>query len=302
MELRHLTYFITVAEELHFGRAAARLRMTQPPLSKQIKALEEELGVRLFKRSKRHVELTSAGALFLVEARQVFDRLNQAVDTAQRAARGEFGRLVIGFVGSASYDILPLLIREYRHRFPDVSVVLHELSTPDQLAELIGGHIDIGLLHPPVSHSLIAAEPVKRGFAALALPKLHPLARQTDIRLSDLRDQSFIVVSRDIWPGLYDQFLSLFQNESFTPQIVQEATEYQMVVGLVSAGIGIGVVPGTAEKLFNLDVVYRRISDHPLASVLSMAHLKTNTNPAMLRFIELTRDICQRLPIDALMP
>lgn len=294
MELRHLTYFITVAEELHFGRAAARLQMTQPPLSKQIQQLEDEMGVVLFKRNKRHVELTTAGELFLSEARKVLSQLNQAIDTAQRAQRGEFGQLVIGFVGSASYDILPAFIREYRRMYPDVSVILHELSTPDQILALIGRRIDIGLLHPPVSNSLIEAEPVKKGVAALSLPKNHPLASKKEITMEDLRDQSFIVVSREIWPGLYDEFLSLFQNESFSPKIVQEATEYQMVVGLVSAGIGIGVVPATAEKLFNLEVVYREISEHPMPAVLSMAHLKKNNNPAMKQFIRLSRQIIRK--------
>jgi Transcriptional regulator len=294
MELRHLIYFITVAEELHFGRAAERLQMTQPPLSKQIQQLEDEMGVVLFKRNKRHVELTTAGEFFLSEARQVIAQLDQAVETAQRAQRGEFGRLVIGFVGSATYDILPQFIREYRHKFPHVAVILHELSTPQQVSALIGGRIDLGLLHPPISSSLIETVPVKRGVAALSLSKNDPLAKKNKISIEDLRNKSFIVVSREIWPGLYDEFLSLFKDAGFRPKIVQEATEYQMVVGLVSAGIGIGVVPATAEKLFNLEVVYREIESHPLRAVLSMAHLKKNENPALKQFISLTRQIVQK--------
>lgn len=287
MELRHLIYFITVAEELHFGRAAERLQMTQPPLSKQIQQLEDEIGVKLFKRNKRHVELTTAGKIFLTEAKEVLDRLDQAVDTAQRAQRGEFGRLVIGFVGSATYDILPQFVREYRRRFPHVSVVFHELSTPAQINALLDRQIDIGLLHPPVASTLIETTPVKLGHAALSLPKHHPLAKKKKIPIEDLRNMSFIVVSRDIWPGLYDEFLSLFQHTDFSPKIIQETTEYQMVVGLVSAGIGIGVVPATAEKLFNLDVVYREIAEYPLHAVLSMAWLKTNENPAVQQFVAL---------------
>ncbi|GEB76783.1 acetoin biosynthesis transcriptional regulator AlsR [Sporolactobacillus inulinus] len=291
MELRHFLYFIAVAEELHFGRAAARLQMTQPPLSKQIQQFEEEIGVPLFKRNKRHVELTTAGQLFLPEARQIIAQVNQAVDTAQRADRGEFGRLVIGFVGSATYDILPQIIREYRRKFPHVSIRLHELSTPDQVNALIGERIDVGLLHPPVSSSFIDSIPIKRGFAALSLPKNHPLAKKEHIYIEDLQDIPFILVSRDIWPGLYDEFLSLFQSVGFTPRIVQEATEYQMVVGLVSAGIGIGVVPATAEKLFNLEVVYRQIDNYPLTAILSLAYLKKNTNPALKQFVSLTKRI-----------
>ncbi|RYL95713.1 LysR family transcriptional regulator [Sporolactobacillus sp. THM7-4] len=293
MELRHLTYFVTVAEELHFGRAAARLQMTQPPLSKQIQQLEEEMGVKLFRRTKRHVELTTAGEFFLPEARQVLAQMQQALDTAQKAQRGEFGRLVIGFVGSATYDILPEIIREYRRQFPDVSVILHELSTPDQVDALLDGRIDMGLLHPPISSSLIATEPVQTGVCALSFPKNHPLAGKDKLTIEDLRDVPFIVVSREIWPGLYDEFLSLFQDAGFTPRIVQEATEYQMVVGLVSAGIGVGVVPATAEKLFNLEAVYRQIDGAPLHAVLSMARLKKNSNPALDQFITLTRRVRQ---------
>ncbi|MCO7176093.1 acetoin biosynthesis transcriptional regulator AlsR [Sporolactobacillus kofuensis] len=292
MELRHFIYFITVAEELHFGRAATRLQMTQPPLSKQIQQFEEEIGVALFKRNKRHVELTTAGEFFLPEAREVVAQVHQAVDTAQRAHRGEFGRLVIGFVGSATYDILPSIIREYRRIFPHVSIKLHELSTPDQVAALLGDRIDIGLLHPPVGSSLIETTPIERGYAALSLPKNHPLAKKEKIQIEDLRDVPFILASRDIWPGLYDEFLSLFKNVDFTPKIVQEATEYQMVVGLVSAGIGVGVVPATAEKLFNLEVVYRDIDHYPLKAVLSLAYLKRNTNPALKNFVSLTKRIC----------
>lgn len=291
MELRHLKYFVTVAEELHFGRAAARLQMTQPPLSKQIRELEEEMGVQLFKRTKRHVELTTAGAFFLPEARQVITQLDQAIETAQRAERGELGRLVIGFVGSATYNILPELIREYRKKFPDVSIALHELSTPDQVRELTADRIDVGLLHPPIGSSLIDTFPVQIGHSALSLPRHHRLADKAKITIQDLKDEPFIVVSRDIWPGLYDEFLSLFQNAGFTPRIVQEATEYQMVVGLVSAGIGIGVVPATAEKLFNHEVVYRQIDGAPLSAVLSMAWMKKNENPALMQFIALTKRI-----------
>ncbi|RYL99230.1 LysR family transcriptional regulator [Sporolactobacillus sp. THM7-7] len=291
MELRHLVYFVTVAEELHFGRAAARLQMTQPPLSKQIQQLEEEIGVTLFRRTRRHVELTTAGRLFLPEARQVLTQLHQAIDTAQRAERGEFGRIVVGFVGSATYDILPRIIREYRKQFPDVSVMLQELSTPDQISALTDGRIDVGLLHPPVAGSLIETEPVQRGFCALSMPKNHPLAKKDKITIQDLRDVPFIVVSRDIWPGLYDEFLSLFHHAGYTPKIVQEATEYQMVIGLVSAGIGVGVVPATAEKLFNLEAVYREIDGAPLRAVLSLARLKENANPALKQFVALTRRI-----------
>ncbi|MTT30779.1 LysR family transcriptional regulator [Terrilactibacillus sp. BCM23-1] len=298
MELRHLHYFIIVAEELHFGRAAVRLQMTQPPLSQQIKQLENEIGVDLFKRTKRHVELTTAGKMFLNDAKQALSVLDQAVDTAQRAQRGEIGHIAVGFVGSATYDILPDIVREFRRKFPDVSIELQELSTPDQIKALHDGYLDIGMVHPPINSSMITTEILLRGKCALSMPKNHPLAKKEAIYLKDLVDIPFIVVSRDIWPALYDDFVSLFQDAGFTPKIVQEANEYQMVLGLVSAGIGIGVVPSTAEKNFNLDVVYKEIEDYPLNAILSVAYRKTDENPSLKRFIDISKEIGQKYMID----
>ncbi|MED3150925.1 LysR family transcriptional regulator, partial [Bacillus thuringiensis] len=154
MELRHLQYFVVVAEELHFGRAAARLQMTQPPLSQQIQQLEKEMGVTLFSRTKRKVELTEAGEMFLKEVKKAFEQIEKAVEVAQSAQRGEVGSLSIGFVGAAIYDILPSIVREYRKKFPRVSVALHELSTPDQVHALHDNRIDIGFLRPPIPTQL----------------------------------------------------------------------------------------------------------------------------------------------------
>ncbi|GER72467.1 acetoin biosynthesis transcriptional regulator AlsR [Weizmannia acidilactici] len=288
MELRHLHYFLTVAEELHFGKAAERLQMTQPPLSQQIRQLEEEIGVDLFIRSKRHVELTIPGKVFLREVKQVLEQLDQAVENTRRAGRGEFGNVVVGFVGSATYDILPAVVREFRLKYPKTAVSLHELSTPDQIKALHRKEIDVGLLHPPIHDLLIETKVIQNGTAALSMPKNHPLAQKETIRIEDLADVPFVVVSRDIWPGLYDEFLSLFQDADFSPKIVQEATEYQMVVGLVTAGIGIGVLPRTAEKLFNLDIVYREIDGHPLNAVLSIAYRKDDQNPALANFLKIS--------------
>ncbi|KHD85246.1 acetoin biosynthesis transcriptional regulator AlsR [Heyndrickxia ginsengihumi] len=293
MELRHLHYFLTVAEELHFGRAAERLQMTQPPLSQQIRQLEAEVGVDLFKRSKRHVELTIPGKVFLKEVKQIIEHLDIAVENAQRAERGEFGNVIVGFVGSATYDILPDIVREFRLKYPKIAVSLHELSTPDQIRALNRKEIDVGLLHPPINDPLIETKTIQQGAAALAFPKNHPLAKKEVIEIEDLIDIPFVVVSRDIWPGLYDEFVSAFHDASFTPNIVQEATEYQMVIGLVQAGIGIGVLPKTAEKLFNLDIVYREIEHHPLNTVLALAHRKDDYSPALANFLQLASEVAE---------
>ncbi len=234
MELRHLQYFIVVAEELHFGRATARLQMTQPPLSQQIQQLEQEMGVMLFERTKRKVELTEAGEMFLKEVKKAFDQIEKAVEVAQSAQRGEVGSLSIGFVGVAIYDILPSIVREYRKKFPRVSVALHELSTPEQVHALHENRIDVGFLRPPISTQLLELEPIQKLPCTLCLPKAHPLAEKEEIHIEDLRDESFVFITRPVWPALYDTILSLCRGVGFSPRIVQEATEYQTVMGLVA--------------------------------------------------------------------
>ncbi|MGF9965333.1 acetoin biosynthesis transcriptional regulator AlsR, partial [Bacillus rhizoplanae] len=289
MELRHLQYFIVVAEELHFGRAAARLQMTQPPLSQQIQQLEQEMGVTLFSRTKRRVELTEAGELFLKEVKKAFTQIEKAVEVAQRAQRGEIGSLSIGFVGSAMYDILPPIVREYRNKFPNVSVVLHELSTPEQVEALHDNRIDVGMLRPPITSQLLQLETVQHLPCTLCLPKAHPLASKQAIYIEDLQKESFVFISRNVWPTLYDNILSLCRDAGFSPQIVQEATEYQTVVGLVAAGIGITVIPVSANKLYQSEVVYKEICDSNFVAELAVAYRKANINPELQEFLKIAK-------------
>lgn len=289
MELRQLHYFLTVAEELHFGRAAKRLSMTQPPLSQQIQLLENELGVLLFKRTKRHVELTKAGTTFLEGVTRALDQLNQAIDSSQRAQRGEIGKLTVGFVGSATYDILPPLIREYQNQYPNVEVKLKELSTPDQIDELYHRRLDIGFVRPPIPRDVILSEIIHETPCILALPRQHPLTKEKEIRVSMLKNQPFIIVSRNIWPGLYDDIVSLFRNAGFSLKIKQEATEYQTVIGLIAAGIGIAVVPAPLKNFSIKDVVYREISGVKLTAKMAIAFQKDRLSPETNNFINLIR-------------
>ncbi|NTU26028.1 LysR family transcriptional regulator [Bacillus tequilensis] len=288
MELRHLQYFIVVAEELHFGRAARRLNMTQPPLSQQIKQLEEEIGVTLLKRTKRMVELTAAGEIFLNHCRTALMQIDQAIELAQRTARGEHGHLVIGFVGSATYEFLPPIVREYRKKFPSVKIELREISSFRQQDELLKGNIDIGILHPPLQHTALHTEIAQSSPCILALPKQHPLASKESITIEDLRDEPIITVSKEAWPTLYLDFIQLCEQAGFKPNIVQEATEYQMVIGLVSAGIGITFVPSSAKKLFNLDVTYRTLDQIQLNAEWVIAYRKDNCNPLLKQFIHIS--------------
>jgi DNA-binding transcriptional LysR family regulator len=186
MELRHLRYFITVAEELHFGRAAERLNMTQPPLSQQIRQLEDELGVQLFNRVGRNIELSVAGRVFLEETQQTLVQVEHAVQAARRAARGEIGRLVVGFVGTAAYRVLPSTLRVFQERFPGVEVALREMTTLDQAKALRAEQMDVGFLRPPVDSNGLEIETVFREPLVVALRETHPLTVNEHLTLEML--------------------------------------------------------------------------------------------------------------------
>ena len=209
MELRHLRYFVAVATELHFGRAAKQLHISQPPLSMQIRALEEELGVTLLHRTKRQVSMTRAGKAFLHDARQILERAEQAMLTARRAARGEIGELVVGFISVADYNLLPLVLREFRRCYPRVAMSLRELTTDAQIAELFEGRIDVGFLLPPVSEPAIESVPILREPLIAAIPEHHPLAStQGKIPLASLSGAPFIMTPRHMSPGLHDDIVT----------------------------------------------------------------------------------------------
>jgi DNA-binding transcriptional LysR family regulator len=259
LELRHLRYFIAVAEELHFGRAAKRLLIAQPPLSLQIKRLEQEIGVRLFDRTRRQVRLTDAGRAFLLDARRAVADVERSVQVARQASRGETGRLALGFVQAAIYSVLPEILRTFRARYPGVALTLHELTTEEQLLDLSNGRIDLGLIRGSIHtgglyHRVVLREPL-----ILALPDTHALAKEGGIVLSALADAPFLMSTRHHGPALYDQIIGLCQGAGFTPHIVQEADRMQTIVGLVAAGIGVALVPESMSNLQRTGVAYRPI-------------------------------------------
>jgi DNA-binding transcriptional LysR family regulator len=286
MELRQLQYFLTVAEELNFSRAAEKLMITQPPLSLQIQNLEKELGIVLFYRNNRHVELTDAGKVFFEETRKMFDHLQRAVENAQRTHRGEIGKLTVGFVGSATYDILPAVLREFRSLYPDVQVQLLELSTPMQIEAMLQEEIDIGVLRPPVHYEAICTEIVSIAPCVLAVPKQHPLLKKKKLSLSDLTPYPFVMLSRKTWAGLYDEILGLCN-----PIIQQEALEFQTVIGLVAAGMGIAVVPQSAMNLHTQDVIYLNLNNQLPDASMGISWRRNNQSPLVKAFIEIAKKI-----------
>jgi DNA-binding transcriptional LysR family regulator len=286
MELRHLRYFVTVAEELHFGRAAERLGIAQPPLSQQIKALEQDIGVLLLSRTKRRVELTAAGTVFLTEARKLLVQADLAARAAQRAARGETGQLEVGFVSGAVYGKVPSIFRIMRTRFPDVSLVLQELTTEEQVEAIKGYRLDVGLVRPPV----IAVEPLMihviwREPLVVVLPARHRLAGRRKIPMEALAEEPFLQIPRHLAPGFYDQFIHLCAIGGFSPKIVQEARTTQTIVSLVAVGMGVSIVPASLQSLQRAGVVYRLLEPPVPTTDLAAIWRPDDKNPALARFL-----------------
>lgn len=295
IELRHLRYFITVAEELHFGRAAERLHMAQPPLSQQIRQLEAELGFQLFYRTKRTVKLTDAGMVFREESQRLLRQLEQAVQTARQVSRGEVGQLVIGFVSSAAYNVLPEILRAFRAAVPEVSLELHELTTDQQIRWLQEGRMDIGLVRPPVEVEGFRATTIFEEPLVVALPLAHPLALEERVALRSLANEGFILFPRPLAPGLYDQIIGLFQQVGFSPDIVQEAIQMQTIVSLVAAEIGIAIVPVSLQNLQRPGVVYRPLEEMTPQAAIALIHQSPAPAPSVQRFLEVAQTVLSSL-------
>jgi DNA-binding transcriptional LysR family regulator len=288
MELRHLRYFITVAEELHFGRAAQRLHMSQPPLSMQIRTLEEELGVTLLKRTQRHVSLTQAGQSFLQEARQTLARLDQAVQVARRVGRGEIGELVLGFISVADYNVLPVVLREFRRRYPLVHLALRESTTDAQIRDLVAGNIDVGFVLPPVNDPAIETRLILREPLIAALPERHPLARKPGkLDLVKLNGAPFILFPRTNAPGLYDDIVSCCRTSGFSPLVAQEAIQMQTIVSLVSAELGVALIPASLTHLRRTGVTYKELKQSTPQTEIHLAWRRGDERPALRVFIDL---------------
>jgi DNA-binding transcriptional LysR family regulator len=289
MELRHLRYFVAVAEELHFGRAAKRLYIAQPPLSQQIQQLEKELGVSLFERTNRRVELTDAGQAFLDEAYKILAHVEQAKLLAQRAARGELGKLALGFVSSAAFDLLPHLLSAYREQHPQIHVSLHEMEKDEQIAALFARQIHVGLLRPTVDSSELCSEIILREPLLLALPAQHPLVSKTQISIQDLANETFVLQPRHWTLGLYDHVMNLCHSANFSPNVKQEAADTYLIIGLVAANMGISLVPASAQSLRSQGVVYRPLEGDTTQIEMAMVWRRDDHSPVVEAFLELAR-------------
>ena len=295
MELRHLRYFVAVAEELHFGRAAERLHMAQPPLSQQIRQLEDELGVRLFDRSQRRVQLTDGGRMVLGEARRTLAQAELVITTARRAAEGSAGFLRVGFSSSAPYTTLPAILRSFRAQFPDVVMNLFERSTEEQIDLLASGAIDIAFVRRPVENApeSVTIKTILREPLVLALPQGHPLQHRRSVDARVLARESFVLFPRHAAPGLYDQIDSIFRKAGFKPKVAQEAVQMQTIVSLVSAKLGIAIVPASIRNLHRERVVYLAL--RPTATTeMAIAYDGNNRSLVLQSFLRAVAKLSDR--------
>lgn len=257
MELRDLRYFVAVAQHRNFSRAAAQLHVSQPALSEQIRKLEEELGAALFDRSSRGATLTPAGEAFFPQARTVLAQADAAVDSVRQVAHGVAGTLSLGFIDSAALAILPPLLRRFSERYPSVKLRLRELGTRQQLEAVAAGEIDVGIIRGPVWTEGLAGKQIATETLLIALPANHPHAKDDTVRLSDLRDEGFISYPAERGAALYEEMLHLCHAAGFEPRVAQEANEIYTICGMVSAGLGVAIVPSSARAIALRGVVYR---------------------------------------------
>jgi DNA-binding transcriptional LysR family regulator len=286
MELRQLRYFVAAAEELHFARASERLDISAPTLTQQIQVLEAGLGVLLFRRTKRSVTLTEAGRRFLDEARATLRQAEQAAQVARQAARGEIGRIEIGYVTSAScLGLIPAVIAAFRQDNPWVELRLHRMETVRQLNALAQGHIDLGFLRPPLRYpsgltgTLIWKQPF-----VVAVPKDHPLARESRIRIASLADEPLIASSVELELGFGGQIQEIAAEGRFTPKIVNRAPDILTILTLVAAGVGCAFVPASFRRIAMPGLVYRDLAGPERNALLAAARRRDDLVPAVKAF------------------
>ncbi|WP_138503135.1 LysR family transcriptional regulator [Nostoc sp. PA-18-2419] len=286
MELRHLRYFIAVAEELHFSKAAERLHIAQPPLSQQIQQLEAQLGVELFQRkTKRQVQLTEAGQVFLQEAYQLLAQLQKAIELTQKIGRGEKGQLRIGFTSLVTYNLLPVILRQFREQFPEVELILQELTTTEQERALQERRIHVGFAHPPLEDNTLNKKCIQQEALVVALAETHFLSEQEKISVRSLVNENFIMFPRHLGSGLYDQIVSLCLQGNFSPKVTQEAIQMQTIIGLVSAGMGIAIVPSSLQNLQRTGVVYRNFEEKTPLIETAVVWREEDMTPVLREFL-----------------
>jgi DNA-binding transcriptional LysR family regulator len=298
-DLNQLRCFVTVAEELHFGRAAARLNMTQPPLSRQIQVLEHIIDATLLERTSRSVRLTPAGRSFLPEARRILKLAESASQVARRIALGKTGSLKIGYTAAAAYGFLPELIAACRARLPEVDFSLKEMVSGDQLEALASGQIDAGLLRPPIARPEFATRRVVAEPLLAAIPKKHPLANAATIAIKDFDDQPFVMYSPYESRYFHDLLVALFTRADVLPRYVQHVGQIHSILAMVRAGLGVSIVPAAATNLKLADVRLRPLKLRTQTPVeLFMVWRRDHENPLLPSLVEIAGELASTAGAD----
>ncbi|KUG08554.1 LysR family transcriptional regulator [Solirubrum puertoriconensis] len=291
LELRLLWYFVTVAQHLHFGRAAEQLGIEQPPLSQQIRRLEELMGCRLFERTSRRVQLTAAGEALLPEAQRLLAQSHALSEAVRTVGQGRSGLLTVGFAASTLFTTVRQIIQTYRTRYPGVELRLRELSTAAQVEELRTGGIHVGFLREPPHMPWFVAEDVVREAFVAVLPGAHPLAQQPTLALEQLNQEDFVLFPRQVAPALHGQVQHLFATAGFTPRVVQQALEWTTIVALVEAGLGVSVVPASFDILRLGHVAYVPLSAPVGHTRIAACYPTGPVSPLVQGFLGVVRDL-----------
>jgi DNA-binding transcriptional LysR family regulator len=291
MEFRRLRYFVAVAEDLHFTQAANRLRVAQPHLSQEIRKLEREIGTHLFVRTKRSVTLTPAGRVFLERVRGIFDSTADAVNAAQRASRGETGKLSVGFVSAAAYTVIPDAIVHFRQAYPNVELVLGELNSDEGVEAVRKGMLDVCLLHPPrnldpaFAVEIVWAEPL-----AVALPGGHAAAAKARVSLGKLKNESWVLWQREIASRLYDEVMAACRAAGFEPRVAQRTERLATVLSLVGSGVGLALVPEAISRVGVRGAVFRPLAGPRVTVPMALVWRKGDVLPALAPFAAAIKD------------
>jgi DNA-binding transcriptional LysR family regulator len=294
VELRHLRYVIAVAEELHFGRAAQRLKMSQPPLSQQIRQIEDQLGIRFFQRTKRNVELTVAGRAFVDEARLILEHVDRAMKVAVRAHRGEIGHLTIGTVTSTDsgfYRVLVDILQRFAGRYPEVHLTLRTLSVAQQMQDMHDGRLDVGFVTLPIHDPLLTVRKVRGEPLVAALPENHALCRQSFLSAKDMAREPHILCPRNVSPGYFDLIIGYFQRTHCSPNIVHEGDNIYTSLALVAAGLGIGLFPASLLDVKRKGIVVRQLRPPVPHIEMGAAYRRDRQSAALKLFLDLVKQV-----------
>ncbi|MGI5489946.1 LysR substrate-binding domain-containing protein [Microtetraspora malaysiensis] len=292
--LQQLRLFVAVAEELHFRRAAERVHLSQPPLTRQVRALEDSLGVTLLERTSRRVNLTPAGVVFLEEARRVLSAVDQARRAAVRAETGQLGSIIVGFIESAALDLLPQVLPRFRDQFTDLDLELREMHTSEQCRQLHERRIDVGILRPPVDEAGLEVTVLHANPLVAVLPEDHPLA-SGPVALADLAGEAFVMYSRRLGEGIYSAILQSCLAVGFTPRVRHEATSTPMLMSLVAAREGVALVPEQFAFTRRIGVRFAPVDDAAAMSSVAIAWRTGDSQPAYQALCSIARQVAGKL-------